>query len=312
MPAVASPGRGGPIVSIVTPSLNQAPFLAAAIESVLVQDYPAIEYLVVDGGSTDGTLDILRRHDGRVRWLSEPDPGQTAAVNKGFRLTRGEIIGWLNADDLYLPGAVQAAVSYLAEHPDIDLVYGDADHIDEGGGVIEPYPTEPFDLGRLREACFICQPAAFFRRRLLDRVGPLDESLYCGMDYEFWIRAGRQGRVGYLPVRLAQSRLHAGAKTVREYALHQRTSVEIVRRHFGLVPASWLCAYAGALVAPWIPRRNALQRGLYLAAVSLLSVWISWRVNRRLPPGALRQWWSWLRRSRLAGLAASGVIASRG
>jgi glycosyltransferase involved in cell wall biosynthesis len=304
-------GRSGSTVSIVTPSLNQAPFLGAAIESVLSQDYPRIEYLVVDGGSTDGTVDILRGHGGRLRWLSEPDAGQTAAVNKGFRLTTGEIIGWLNSDDLYVPGAVRAAVTYLDQHPDIDVVYGDADHIDGAGRIVDAYPTEPFDLGRLRETCFICQPAAFFRRRLIDRVGLLDESLYCGMDYEFWIRAGRRGRLGYLPVRLALSRLHSGAKTVREYALHQRTSIEIVRRHFGRVPASWLCAYAGAVVAPWAPRRTALGRGLYLAAVSMLSVWLSWRINHGLPPGALGQWWSWLRRSRLASLTASDVVSSR-
>jgi glycosyltransferase involved in cell wall biosynthesis len=311
LPMGGASRRNALTVSVVTPSLNQAPFLETAIESVLGQDYPEIDYLVVDGGSADGTLDILRRHAGRLRWLSEPDRGQTAAVNKGFRLTSGEVIGWLNSDDLYLPGAVRAAVSYLDEHPDIDVVYGDADHIDGDGRIVEAYPTEPFDLGRLRETCFICQPAAFFRRRLIDRVGLLDESLYCGMDYEFCIRAGREGRIGYLPVRLALSRLHSGAKTVREYALHQRTSMDIVHRHFGGVPASWLCAYAGALVAPWVSRRTALGRGLYVAAVSLLSIWVSWRINRGLPPGALGQWWSWIRRSGVGSLGASGVVSSR-
>jgi GT2 family glycosyltransferase len=199
-------------------------------------------------------------------------------------------------------------VTYLTEHPDVDLVYGDADHIDGDGRVVEAYPTEPFDPRRLRETCFICQPAAFFRRRLLDRVGMLDESLYCGMDYEFWIRAERRGRLGYLPVRLALSRLHSGAKTVREYALHQRTSIAIVHRHFGRVPASWLCAYAAALVAPWMSRRTALHRALYVAAVSVLSAWLSLRINGGLPPGALGQWWSWLRRSRVA---AAGLVSSR-
>src|SRR5688572_3449685 len=127
-------GAGGrPLVSIVTPSLNQGRFIEDTVKSVLGQDYSPIEYLVVDGGSTDGTLAVLRRYDGALRLISEPDSGQAAAINKGLRATSGEILGWLNSDDVYEPSAVSAAVAYLREHPETAMVYGDASHIDAAG-----------------------------------------------------------------------------------------------------------------------------------------------------------------------------------
>lgn len=288
-----------PSVSVVMPSLNQAGFIRQSIESVLRQEYGgAIELIVVDGRSTDGTIEILRSYGQRIRWVSEPDGGQTPAINKGFRMATGEIIGWLNADDLYLPGAVSAGVDYLEAHRDIDLVYGDADHIDGDGAVVAPYPTESFSLARLRETCFICQPAVFFRRRIFDRVGFLDEHYNSSMDYEYWVRIARHGSIAYHPVRLAQSRLHPGAKTSRLRLEHQRLSIELVKQHFGSVPPSWLCAYAGAVVERWLPRRTRWQRACFLAAVTLVSVWESLRVNHGVPKGAVRAWRQWLGRAR--------------
>src|SRR5262245_55495613 len=202
-----------PRVSVVMPSLNQGRFIRTAIDSVLDQKYPDLELLVIDGQSTDDTLAVLRSYGDRIRWVSEPDAGQVPALNKGFRMASGEVIGWLNADDLYVAGAVAAAVAYLEQDPEVDLVYGDADHIDEAGADLAPYPTEPFSFARLRYTCYICQPAAFFRRRVLDTVGLLDERLNCSMDYDYWIRIAQHGQVGYLSTRLAQSRLHPAAKT---------------------------------------------------------------------------------------------------
>jgi glycosyltransferase involved in cell wall biosynthesis len=279
------------------PSLNQAEFVRDSIDSVLAQDYAPIELIVVDGRSTDGTVDILRSYGDRLRWVSEPDGGQTPAINKGFRMARGEVIGWLNADDLYLPGAVRTGVEYLEAHPEVDLVYGAADHIDGAGRVIAPYPTEPFNLARLRETCFICQPAVFFRRRVFERDGFLDEHYNSSMDYEYWVRIAHQGTVAYHPVRLAQSRLHPGAKTLRLRVEHQRLSVELVKRHFGSVPPSWLCAYAGARVERWLPRRTRSQRACFLAAVTLVSLWESLKVNHGVPKGAVRDWCAWLART---------------
>lgn len=286
-----------PLASIVMPSLNQGEFIRRSIDSVLGQDYAPVELIVIDGGSTDSTVDILRTYGDRIRWVSEPDGGQTPAINKGFRMTTGEIIGWVNADDLYLPGALSTGVDYLEAHPDVDLVYGAADHIDGDGRFMAPYPTEPFSLARLRETCFICQPAVFFRRRVFEEVGYLDEHYNSSMDYEYWVRIAQRGTIAYHPVRLAQSRLHPGAKTLRLRLEHQRLSIELVKRHFGSVPPSWLCAYAGAFVEHWLPQRTPWQRRCFLAAVTLVSLWESVRVNRGVPRGAFGDWRQWLIRT---------------
>src|SRR5438128_8552250 len=124
-----------PLVSIVTPSYNQGRFIEDTIRSVLAQDYPNLEYIVVDGGSTDHTLDVLRRYEGRLRWVSEPDRGQSEAINKGFRMARGEIVSWLNSDDTYVPGAIGKAVAHLGARPEVVMVYGEGYLLDEGGRV---------------------------------------------------------------------------------------------------------------------------------------------------------------------------------
>ena len=204
-----------PLVSIVTPSLNQGRFIEDTIRSVLGQDYPRIEYVVVDGGSTDGTLAILGRFDGALRFVSEPDRGQGAAINKGFGLVSGEILGWLNSDDLYEPAAVTAAVEYLRGHPAEAMVYGDATHVDAEGREIGPCSyVEPADVDRLvHEVDYIVQPAAFFRRSAFEAVGGLDESLQWALDYDLFIRIARRFPFAYLPRKLARYRLTGENKT---------------------------------------------------------------------------------------------------
>jgi glycosyltransferase involved in cell wall biosynthesis len=297
-----------PRVSVVMPSLNQAEFIRSSIESVLNQDYAPIELIVVDGRSRDGTVDILKDYGERLRWVSESDGGQTPAINKGFRMATGEIIGWLNADDLYLPGAVRTGVEFLAQRESADLVYGDADHVDRDGRFIARYPTEPFNISRLQQTCFICQPAVFFRRRVFARVGTLDEYFSSAMDYEYWVRIAQHGQIAYCPVRLAQSRLHREAKTLRLRLEHQRLAVEVVRRHFGEVPPSWLCAYASAVVEPWLPRRTRWQRASFMMAVSVIAAFESVRLNHRLPPRAVRQWLAWLGRKHQGEAEVGRVI----
>jgi len=204
-----------PLVSIITPSLNQAAFIEAAIESVLAQDYPNIEYLVVDGGSTDGTLDILRRYGERVRWISEPDAGQSDAINKGVRLTQGEILAWMNADDQYAPQAVSRAIAELQAHPQAALVYGHAEFTDQAGRVIAPcVRVEPFDLYRLLNSLdYIVQPTTFFRRDAFLAVGGLDASLRYCLDYDLWIKLALRYQVRYLPEQLARVRVYPATKT---------------------------------------------------------------------------------------------------
>jgi glycosyltransferase involved in cell wall biosynthesis len=260
-------------ISIVTPSFNQGAFIERTLQSVAEQSGADIEHVVFDGGSRDQTVDILKRWTGRVRWTSAPDKGQTDAVNKGIRATDGQIIGWLNSDDVYYPDTVQAVVDYFESHPDVDVVYGKADHIDLEDRPFEEYPTTDWDFERLMQTCFICQPALFMRRRVIDRLGVLDESLNYCMDYEYWLRLGQAGvRFGYLERKLAGSRLYADNKTLgARVKVHAEINRMFVKR-FGKVPDRWLYNYAHAVVERRIDRQAQPTRfGVEVGIRSLLA-----------------------------------------
>jgi glycosyltransferase involved in cell wall biosynthesis len=299
--ALAPPGpRGGclltatrPLVTIVTPSFNQARFIRETIESVLTQSYPAIEYLVMDGGSTDETVRVLRDYGGRLTWVSERDHGQADAVNKGWRRARGSIVAYLNSDDTYLPGAVERAVEALAQDPESGAVYGEAYHVDEHGHVLDRYPSEPFSMARLEETCFICQPTVFLRRELVERLGYLDESLHYSLDYDLWIRAARVGRFAFIPHYMAHSRLHADAKTLRQRVPAHAEIMRTVRRHFGYVPPSWVYAYANAVLGPR-DRASKWRDARFVASVIAISFVELLRQNRRIPRAEWTRWRGWL------------------
>ena len=182
-----------PLVSIITPTYNMAKYLSETIESVLAQDYPNIEYIVVDGGSTDGSLEILERYQGRLRYFSEPDRGPSDAAAKGFRQARGEIFAWLNADDTYLPGAVRTRRRVSCRH-----IRKRMSSTAKAGGsmkaarIIGRYPTLPFDPKILERECFICQPAAFIRAEAYRRC-ELDPAITQAFDYDLWIRMAKAG-----------------------------------------------------------------------------------------------------------------------
>src|SRR5262249_50683004 len=199
--------------------------------------------IVVDGGSQDDTVGILKRYEERLSWVSERDQGQADAINKGFRMAHGEILAWLNSDDTYLPGAVRLAVQYFQSHPDVSMVYGEGHHIDVEGHNIARYPTEPFDYQRLSERCFICQPTVFFRAEVYREVGPLDMDLHYCLDYEYWMRIAQCFRLGYLEAYLATSRLHMDTKTLAKRVEAHAESLHVVKRHYGRVPEPWLYAY---------------------------------------------------------------------
>jgi glycosyltransferase involved in cell wall biosynthesis len=190
-----------PSVSIITPSYRQAQYIEATIQSVLAQNYPRLEYLVIDGGSADGTLDILPRYHKFLRWWSEPDSGQAQAINKGFHRATGEIIAWLNSDDIYLPGTLHRVARFFQQHPAIDVVYGDYYLIDPAGRVVLRKKEIPFDYHILLYGLdYLSQPTVFFRRSLLTQFGFLDESLHYGLDWEYWLRLARGGaRFAHLP-----------------------------------------------------------------------------------------------------------------
>jgi glycosyltransferase involved in cell wall biosynthesis len=282
-----------PQISIVTPSYNQGRYVERTIASVLSQHVGKLEYIVIDGGSTDETLSILKRYGDQLRWISEPDRGQSDAINKGVALSSAPIIGWLNSDDIYYAGALDKVLAYLDSNRDVDVVYGGAHHIDEDDRVIEEYPTQPWDWDQLKEICFISQPASFLRRRVFDDYGPLDVSLRYSMDYEYWLRLGKKGvRFAYLPQILAATRLHDDAATVaKRIACHQEINV-VTRRHLGSTPDKWIFNYAHAVVERLGFSRS--YRLVFAVAVSAVSWYASLRWNRRLSAEIVRTTRTWV------------------
>lgn len=265
-------------VSIVTPSYNQGQFIKRTLLSVASQTGAEIEHVVFDGCSTDNTVEVLKNFSPTVRWVSKKDKGQTDAVNQGIRATDGEIIGWLNSDDIYYPGAIAHVVKYFARHPEIDVVYGMADHIDIDDNAFESYPTEPWDFERLQETCFICQPALFFRRRVVEQHGLLDESLNYCMDYEYWLRLGKAGvRFGYLEKKLAGSRLYKDNKTLGARVKVHKEINNMFKKMFGKVPDRWLFNYAHAVVEG--KTNQAKFPRLFVINLLVSTVLAAWRWN---------------------------------
>lgn len=198
-----------PVVSVVIPCLNRASFLVPTIESVLQQDYPHIECIVVDGGSTDGTIEILQSYGDRIKWVSETDNGHADAINKGWQMSRGEILAWLNADDVWVvPDAVRETVAYLQAHPEVDVAYGDCGSINSESNVVGMSHLHEWNLEYAVECCDHCipQPAAFIRRRILEKVGWLDTDFYQKKDHELWLRIGLVGKIQHFPILVAHAR----------------------------------------------------------------------------------------------------------
>ena len=235
------PGR----FSVIVPSFQQGEFLERTLQSILNQDCGDVEIIVQDGGSSDRSVEILKRYAERIQWESKRDNGQSAAINEGMGKVTGEFLCYLNSDDMFCAGALRRVRDFFALHPEAEIVYGRADFVDEQDEVIGSYPVEPWNYARLLETCFICQPACFWRRSVFERFGPFDETLHYAMDYEYWLRAGATTTFHFLPETLAASRCHPRAKAFDRSSAVLRTTLSILQRyHNGRIPPQWIIAYA--------------------------------------------------------------------
>lgn len=223
-------------VSIVTPSYNQVQFLERTIQSVLDQTYPDLEYIIIDGGSNDGSVDVIKRYEQELAyWVSEPDQGQTDAINKGFDRATGDVYAWINSDDIYRPHAVAEAVEYLSQNADVGMVYGDVEIINADGEVIGSFNAQQTSYRRLRRGgVYIPQPASFWRADLWEQVGPLDPSYYFAMDYDLWLRLAKVSKLAYYQGHTwAYFRLHGESKTIASDARCWDEMLRIHRRDGG-------------------------------------------------------------------------------
>jgi GT2 family glycosyltransferase len=205
----ADPG----LVSIITPSYNQAKYLEETIQSVLSQEYTSLEYIVIDGGSSDGSVDIIRRHSDRLAWwVSEKDSGQAEAINKGLSHAKGEILAWLNSDDYYLPGTILGVVKAFQDNPDAVLVYGNMLAVDEYGQTTNLLKYNQLTIEDLLCFQIIGQPAVFFQRGALEKAGNLDITYHCFLDHHLWLRMALQGPIIHVDNTWAAARYHSQAK----------------------------------------------------------------------------------------------------
>lgn len=276
-----------PRVSLITPCYNGMPYLRAAIDSVLGQDYPDIEYLVMDGGSTDGTVELLHEYGERVRWVSEKDQGQADAIARGFEQTNGAILGWLNADDVLKPGAIRRVVEAFRAHPETGLIYGNADFIAASGESIGPCTVvEPPSRHRLLYyGDYIIQPAAFFTRAAYQAVGGLDKSLHWAMDWDLWIRLAQRFEMRQIATNLASYRWLGSNKTA-EGGFARLQEVEDVARRYGCngLPAYFRLEQARLFA---VQARESLQQGHVISMLSDLArcastIFTSWGATKSL------------------------------
>lgn len=243
-----------PLVTVVTPSYNQGQFIRATIESVLSQDYPNVEYIVMDGGSTDQTASVVKDYASRLTFISEKDRGQSHAINKGFRMARGGVVAWLNSDDVYLPGAIGRAIEGFRRNPAAGAVYGEGYLIDRDGETTCRFPcTEPVNLWKLVYLSdYILQQTVYFRKDVLDDVGYLNEALHYTMDWDIFIRIAMKYPLEYIPEYMGCLREYAEAKSSAGGRTRVLEIRDFLRRHTGMrIPPGYIVYGLGTYHKIW-------------------------------------------------------------
>lgn len=267
-----------PSISVVVPSFNQGPFIRETLESLFAQAYPELEVIVVDGGSTDGTLGVLQDYGDRIRWVSESDDGQADAIRKGFSMARGEWLTWLNSDDLQTDNALHRVADCIAQHPKSEVVAGRGHYVAEDGTYLRPYPTIRIQgqsvnvQDELFEKGYVAQPSVFYRKDAYERVGGVDATLRYVMDYDLWVRFARAGcSFAFIDADISANRWHDGAKTASQPLALLAEFIATQRRHYGAVSAYAVQAVSDLLFsllhAPHRPGPSLGPRMLYFKAM---------------------------------------------
>lgn len=230
-----------PKISVIIPSFNQGEYIQRTISSILSQNYPNLECLVMDGGSTDNTIDILNRYGTNIIWESKTDNGQANAVNKGIQKSTGEVIAWINSDDTYEPETLMTIGQTFKDNSDISLVYGKANYIDKNDRYLRPYDVKNFTsqselVEHLSKFCCMCQPAVFFRKSIVEQHGYLDETLYNCMDYEYWMRLAKHEKFLYIDQVFSNFRMYRENKSIKSRANLYNEVIQSIKKHYGYVP----------------------------------------------------------------------------
>jgi GT2 family glycosyltransferase len=274
------------LVSIITPSYNQAPYLEQTIQSVLKQDYPRLEYIVIDGGSTDGSLEIIKRYEDRLAyWISEKDSGQAEAINKGFARAEGAILGWLNSDDYYMLNTISVAARCFQQNPEVVMIYGDMLAVDGQGETLNVLKYKQLSLEDLLCFQIIGQPSVFFRRAALEKTGMLDTTFHFMLDHHLWIRLAQQGRIMHVPQVWSAARYHPEAKNRARAAEFGREAFRVLdwaKKQPGLAESLASVKRRALASAHRYNARYLLDGG---QAVSSLAAWL--RALFLHPPTAL-------------------------
>lgn len=285
-----------PMISIITPSFNQKIFIEQTIISVQRQKYPKYEHIIVDGGSTDGTISILKRYDKTIKWVSEPDKGQADAINKGMRMAKGEILAYINSDDTYEDGALLAVGEYFYQNPRVKFVYGKGKYIDKNGRYLEDYPNAVVDKRTLFYECNVCQPTSFWRRDLWEQVGEFDPSRQMVMDYEYWMRVQKIYKMKFLNSYLANYRLHTDSKTVSKRKYVYKEAIAVSARHYKRVSYNWIVGYMYVSILDDLEKMGMGKRwwsvGVAMIWSSLLYLWYNQEVPERR---VLKIYLSWIK-----------------